>query len=192
MSELGNSVGEAIRFLRGFFGDVSKLIAVVEDEMTGARLVSPSGNNSTWGFSYSYTEPSRWVANYIARQYVEAPQEGAKGNNVASWYTFFVVHFVPQPLGEPAAIWGTATLNTAQNVWTSLGSLVLTQRGPKFLNRLPVEDWITLREPGQDVREMRYQARALVELRDESTVQQVVTQPLVELVEKVRQESAAR
>ncbi len=189
MSELGNSVGQAIGFLRGFFSDVSKLVTVVEGEMTASGLASPWGSGSRWGASSSYAESPRWVPNYVARQYVEAPSEGAKANNVAGWYAFFVVHFAPRPIGEPTAIWGTATLNTVQYVWTSLDKLLMPERGPRFLTRLPVEDWQTLREPGQDVRELRYRACAVVDLRDETMVREIVTQPLLGLVEKVRENS---
>ena len=189
MSELGASVIAASGFLRSFFSDVSKLLTVVEGEMTGSGLISPFGTGSIWNRSSSYAFPSLWIPNYVARQYVEAPPEGAKVSNVAGWYAFVVVHFAPQAVGEPSVIWGTATLKSVQYVWTSLNKLVLAERGPKFLTRIPVEDWQILPEPGQDLRELRYRARAVVDLCDETTVQQVVVQPLLELVEQVRAES---
>ena len=189
MSELGASIIAASGFLRSFFSDVSKLLTVVEGEMTGSGLISPFGTGSFWNRSSSYAFPSLWIPNYVARQYVEAPPEGAKVSNVAGWYAFVVVHFAPQAVGEPSVIWGTATLKSVQYVWTSLNKLALAERGPKFLNRIPVEDWQILPEPGQDLRELCYRPRAVVDLRDEATVQQVVVQPLLELVEKVRAES---
>ncbi len=189
MSELGVSVTQALGFLRGFFGDVSKLLSVVEEEMTGSGLASPWGSSSFWGFSYSYTSPSRWIPHSVTRQYVEAPPEGVSLSKVASWYAFVTVHFAPQPVGEPTLIWGAATLRSPANVWQSLYYLVLTERGPKFLTHIPVEEWQTLSEPGYDLRELRYRAQAVVDFRDEAMVQQVVTQPLRELVEMVRADS---
>ena len=189
MSELGASIIAASGFLRSFFSDVSKLLTVVEGEMTGSGLISPFGTGSIWNRSSSYAFPSLWIPNYVARQYVEAPPEGAKVSNVASWYAFVVVHFAPQAVGEPSVIWGTATLKSVQYVWTSFNKLVLAERGPKFLTRIPVEDWQILPEPGQDLRGLRYRARGVVDLCDETMVQQVVVQPLLELVEQVRTES---
>ena len=147
MSELGASIIAASGFLRSFFSDVSKLLTVVEGEMTGSGLISPFGTGSFWNRSSSYAFPSLWIPNYVARQYVEAPPEGAKVSNVAGWYAFVVVHFAPQAVGEPSVIWGTATLKSVQYVWTSLNKLALAERGPKFLNRIPVEDWQILPDP---------------------------------------------
>lgn len=191
MSDLGTSVIQAHGFLRGFFGDVSKLLTVVEGEMTGAGLASPFGAGSIWNRSYSYAYPSLWIPNYVARQYVEASPEGEKVGNLAGWYAFVVVHLAPQAVGEPSVIWGTATLKSVQYVWTSLNKLVLVERGPKFLARIPVEDWQSLSEPGYDLRELSYRARAVVDLHDEAMVKEIITQPLIELVEKVRAESQA-
>lgn len=109
----------------------------------------------------------------------------------AGWYAFFVMHFTPQTVHEPAAIWGTAMLNAVEYIWTSWGNLLLTDRGPKLLTQLPVEEWATLREPAYNVRELCFRARVVVDLCDETTVQQVVGQPLLELVDKVREESQA-
>jgi hypothetical protein len=189
MSELGASVVQALGFLRGFFGDVSKLLTVVENEMTGAGLASPWGATSMWRSSNSYWYPARWVPNYVVRQYVQAPQDGEKLSNIADWYAFCAVHFAPHKLGEPTAIWGMATLHKPQNVWTSLGSMVLTERGPKFLTQQAVDEWQAFAEPAQDVREFRYRARAVVDLCDETMVQRVVVQPLLELVEQARMQA---
>lgn len=193
MSELGNSVVEAMTFLRGFYADVSKLVTVVEAGMTTdeARLASPWGTGSMWRGSAAFAYPSRWIPNYVGRQWVEAAPEGVKLTPDAGWYAFFVLHFAPQTVREPVAIWGTATLSTVQYIWTSWGNLFLTERGPKFLTRLPVEEWVRLSEPGYNVRELCYRARAVVELCAETTVQRVVVQPLLELVDKVREDSRA-
>jgi hypothetical protein len=193
MSELGKSVTEAMAFLRGFYADVSKLVTVVDTAMTSdeARLASPWGAGSMWRSSAHFAYSSRWIPSYVGRQWVEAAPEGVQLKKDAGWYAFFVVHFAPQTVHEPAAIWGTARLNAVEYIWTSWGNLLLTDRGPKFLTQLPVEEWATLGEPGHNVRELRIRARAVVDLCDETTVQQVVVQPLLELVEQGRGDSGA-
>lgn len=186
MSELGTSVVQAIGFLRSFFGDVSKLVTVVEGEMNRANLTTPWGSNSIWGISYSYQFSSRWIPNYVCRVYVEAPPEGAKVTTVARWYAFFLVHFAPYPVNEPAAVWGTVRLNGEQNVSTSLNKFVLAERGPKFLKQIPVDDWDVLADLSPDVRELRYRACAVVDLQHENMAREVVLEPLLSQIESIR------
>lgn len=188
MSELGSSVLEAMAFLRGFYGDVSKVVAVVEAAVTADEvgLASPWGTGSMWRSSAGFAYPSRWIPNYVGRQWVQAAPEGVKLTPQAGWYAFFVVHFAPQPLREPTAIWGTATMDSVQYIWTSWGNLLLTERGPKFLTQLPVDEWVRRSEPSHNVRELCYRARPVVELHDETTVQQIVVQPFLELIDQIR------
>lgn len=189
MSELGQSVCEAVRFLRGFFADVSKLLTVVEDAMTKAGLASPWGSSSFWYYSYSYTLPNRWMPSFVVRQYVEGTADGSKPDRNAEWYAFFDVHFAPQALGEPVAIWGISRLEGSRSVWVSLDRLLLGDRALKFLGRSTVDEWQIISDPTFHLREMKYRARPVVELCDENTVRKLVLQPLLTEIEMVRAES---
>lgn len=192
MSELGASVVQAIGFLKGFHGDVSKLVAVVEDGATAAGLGCPWGSTSFWGVSYSYYSHSQWMAQYAIRLYVEIPGDDQKPSRKAPWYAFFMVHFAPVHLGEPVAVWGLAHFEKVQDIGASMNHYLLEGKAPRILDRLTVEDWQEVPDPGFGLRYMHYRARPVVELCDEVTVRELVLQPLLAEVDSLKAEHTGR
>jgi hypothetical protein len=60
MSQLGESVVQAMDFLRSFYSDVSRLVTGVNEQMIANGLVSLWGSRCFWDASTAYDSPTHW------------------------------------------------------------------------------------------------------------------------------------
>jgi hypothetical protein len=189
MSDLGKSVFSAIEFLNEFYRDVSRLVATVEERMSGEGLGHLYGTTAFWKRSYTYYSPSGWMPRWLMRWYSIIPENGSKGNPKARWFVFFNVYFTPKHVGEPVAAWGFGTQTSGKSLETPLSQLLVANDGPDFLEAVPVKDWREVQEIPERLSDLRYQARAVVELCDAQTVDRLVVRPLLTEVERLRRSS---
>jgi hypothetical protein len=93
-------------------------------------------------------------------------------------------------VAEPVAAWGVMVQDDAQDLWAPLNNHLLGQQGLRCVQQVPVVTWasITGLPQGWNAAKSQYQARAVVELKDQQTVNQLVVQPLLAEVAALRQE----
>jgi hypothetical protein len=186
MSELGESVFGAVNFLNDFFKDVSKLVTTVEESMTGNKLAPLWGGASFWYYSRAYYAPTQWMPRYIVRQYVSEAPDNSKPDKKSPWFAFFNVYFTPKQILEPVAVWGFGTQDEREDLWKSFDKIALNKDGPDFLVGVPVEDWKPIEELPKPLTNFKYQASSVVELNNAQTVDEVVVQPLLREIERLR------
>ena len=89
MSELGQSVCEAIDFLDEFFKDISKLLTNVEQLMGNSDLVPYGDAGSFWYYSRAYYLPNQWLPRYFARMYVSENPSDSNAGRATELFAFF-------------------------------------------------------------------------------------------------------
>ena len=129
---VGHSVGEAMRFLRGFFGDVSKLVSVVEGEMTGTGLASPWGSHRYVGPQHHYTPTPRDGCQTTSPDSTLRPHRKARSGNQSR-----LVYLLRCPLRTAAARrtychLGNRDAEHGAIRLDELGPASADQRGPKI------------------------------------------------------------
>ncbi len=186
MSDLGSSVYSAVEFLTGFYKDVSRLVTAVEERMGSQGLAHLYGTTAFWKRSYTYYAPGYWMPRWVARWYTEKMEDGAKGEERAPWFAFFNVYFTPRQIEEPVAVWGFGAQDSAQSLGIPLSELLVAEEGPRFLVEVPVTEWEGLEEIPEPLSAFQYRARAVVELEDARTVEELVTAPLLAEVARLR------
>jgi hypothetical protein len=186
MSELGESVFDAIEFLTKFYKDISSLVTTVEERMSSEGLAHLYGTTAFWKRSYTYYSPTSWMPRWVARLYTVKVEESSKGEAMAPWFAFFNIYFTPKHLDEPAAVWGFGTQDSLKNLGTPLSQLLVADDGPNFLTELPVTEWEPVEDIPEQLSSFQYQARAVVELNDAQTVEELVVLPLVAHVDRLR------
>lgn len=186
MTDLGESVFNAIEFLIEFYKDVSSLVTAVEERMAREGLAHLYGTTAFWKRSYTYYSPTSWMPRWVARLYSVKGDESSKGEPKAPWFTFFNVYFTCKHLDEPAAVWGFGTQDSVKSLGTPLSQLLVADDGPDFLTELPVAAWKPVEEIPKQLSSFQYQARAVVELQDAQTVDELVVLPLLAQVDRLR------
>jgi len=188
MSQLGESVISAINFLNDFFKDVSKLITVVEQEMTNNGLISLYGSGSFWDQSATHYLPGKWIPRYIARHYVEKLGDNAKPDSESALLVFFNVYLTPMQIKEPKpiAVWGVGSQNEEKNCWDNFYKIATNKDGPDFLDKITITEWNAIDDQRQ-LKEFKYKAISVAELRNEQEVKKIVIDPLLEEIRKLRE-----
>ena len=185
MSELGRSVFSAVEFLTEFHRDVSRLVVTVEEQMTNEGLAPLYGGTAFWNRSITYNSPTSWMPRWVARLYSLKADNSSKGEEKAPWFVFFNVYFTPKHIGEPVAAWGFGKQKSKQRLGPPIERLLIANDGPDFLRAIPAEDWMTVDEMPDRLSDFEYQARAVVELCDAQTVDEIVVVPLVAQVARL-------
>ena len=187
MSELGKSVFKAVNFLNDFFKDISKLVTTVEENMNSNKLATLGDAASFWYHSRAYYAPTKWMPRYIARQYVAEAPENSKPDRKAPWFAFFIVYLTPKAIEEPAAVWGIGTQHEKEDLWAPLDKVALKNDGPDFLVTVPVVEWRSVEDIPEPLSSLKFQAKAIVELNNAQTVDEVIIQPLLEEIRELRE-----
>jgi hypothetical protein len=189
MSQLGGSAFSAIKFLDLFFKDVSKLISVVEEEMKKNDLISSSGGASFWEQSTTHYTPEKWMPRYIVRHYVEKLGGNAKPSPdpESALLVFFNVYLAPIQIKEPKpiAVWGVGSQNEEKSCWDNFNKIATNKDGPDFLGEIPIMKWTEIDGQGQ-LKEFKYKAISVTELHNEQEVRELVIDPLLEEVKRLR------
>ena len=182
MSELGESVITAIKFLDRFNRDLSKLVSTVEDGLRHEKFLPMwNSSGSVWDRSAAYNSPTGWTVRYLFRAYAYPPADATPPDTKAQTrWGFFVAYLTPKRVAEPIAVWGTASLPAPGDPWPPMKQLLARDDGPSFVQTECVDQWTDTSDNIQPLVSLTYQVCPIVMLKDSSTVEKTVVMPLIE------------
>lgn len=180
MNVQGQLLLQAVRQVRGYFGEVSVLLRTVDAAMN-AEGWTTEGNGCLYDMSYTIQQPDRWMPAFICRHYTNKQHANV-------WATACVVveylEAIPKPVVEPLLIGQVFTFPAGLN-------------RDKWLTKAQYANWHVWLPDRQDdgsvstidprkqwpeektlAEEMKSFARPLVEFADEQAVKTLFVSPL--------------
>ena len=186
MSDLGLSVYEAFSFLDEFLNDVSKLLTNINDKLSNQHIIALGDAATFWDHSRAYYAPKQWMPKYIIRHYTKEKFIDKRNSWIVPWLVFFVVYLYPDRFKNPVAAWGCITQKDVKNIYKTLDKLDLYEQNPKFLKKVPTEEWTEIDDLPDSLSGFKYQSIWLTNLRDTKIVDTLVIQPLLNEAKSLR------
>ena len=173
MSETaGKDITKAFQFMRNTFEDTSRLLEIFEHEITNSGFVSTiSDSTCMWRSSSSYRGWDRWMPYFVGRGYKKLHEEENNTNKLLRAFIF--IHYLPKNGDQPILSFGVVkTRNKPDSGIASWGEDIWPEEGPTFFTgKNTLDEWhVTGDTLQENVQQIYYQVRNLINIRDKKTV----------------------
>jgi hypothetical protein len=180
---LGNTIKDALVFLRSIFADTVHVMTIIEETMNSQKLIPLYGSSSVWDRSSAYYGGIGWLTHYLNRIFVGAPLNNEKISFKDKAGAFVNVYFSPETLSQPIVVYGAIQLET-EDFWPIWHPLLAVIDGPQFVTNENIDEWTNYHDNGYPgLKNLIYKVCPLIVLNKKDAVKKIC----LESVEKFNQ-----